>query len=196
MCPCVRVFTLSFILSCLSELLFSSGPILSPISCRPCVRLCAPENERGMSLAYFHWYSSSKHNSTTVVVASVGEMAGKWSFCLFWRLFVQINTRLVELCTQPVEKTEFWQGRLMGWAPPRIATQPFLGGGWEKGFNQGQIKHWLCRIWGRVGISVGAGRMEKMWRAEVRRMAEWAVDTLRDGLCGKTKIATFILMPH
>lgn len=27
-------------------------------------------------------------------------------------------------------------------------------------------------------------------------MAEWAIDTLRDGLCGKTEIATSILMPH
>lgn len=27
-------------------------------------------------------------------------------------------------------------------------------------------------------------------------MAEWVIDTLRDELCGKTEIATFILMPH
>lgn len=43
---------------------------------------------------------------------------------------------------------------------------------------------------------MGAARMEKMLRAVVRRMAEWAADTLRDGLCGKSKIAAFILMPH
>lgn len=57
---CVCVFTPSSLLSCLSGVLFSSGPILSSISCPPCLRLCAPENERGMSLALSHWYSALK----------------------------------------------------------------------------------------------------------------------------------------
>lgn len=63
---CCYMCTLLSLLSCLSGLLFSCGPILSSISCRPCLALCAPENERGMTLVHSPWYSAVKHNSTAV----------------------------------------------------------------------------------------------------------------------------------
>lgn len=51
-CSLKYMCTLLSVLSCLSGLLFSCGPIHSSISCRLCLGLCAPENERGMSLVH------------------------------------------------------------------------------------------------------------------------------------------------
>lgn len=120
-----------------------------------------------------------KHNSKTIWSYSVSEMAGNQSrhgfihcwanktkaFVYVWRLSLQGNTLLlVGRCTLPVEKTRHWQGRLMGWAPLRIATQPFPEGERKKGFNQGQTKHWLCWIWGKKELVGALGEWRK-WEA-------------------------------
>lgn len=142
-CACVHVcvFILSSLLSRLSGLFVLLWP-------NPLVNLLSAMSRTVCSGEWKgNWFASLPLMLTLKKVflrrSSVVEAAGKLSrhesihswankmiaFCLVWRLFLQDNTLLVELCTLSAEQSPLWQERLTGLAPLRIATEHFLGGG-------------------------------------------------------------------